>query len=281
MVLVAAGVVPASDGASARMLAVPHAFYLDRTEVTAHAYEACVVKRMCSSADHVSVPPGAGERWGPSAGDASTREDAGAPTGGALDVSDGAAGGDERAAAEYAETWTRRCNAPRGAGDHPINCVDYAGAEAYCRWVGKRLPTEAEWELAARGPEGRPHPWGSDAPTCGRACIDRNGACRDPDVSVATCAAGAHPADRTPEGIFDLGGNVAEWTADAAGDRALRVVRGASFIDGEEALRATTRAPVPAALAHVGIGFRCALDAIDALHALHATDATDAGMAAP
>jgi serine/threonine-protein kinase len=260
MVLLAPGAVKTGDGSSARTLSVTQSYYLDRTEVTARAYEACVAKRLCSAADHVSVPHGAGDRWGPSAASsAGAANDAGADTGDA-----GGETASASAATEYAETWTRRCNAPRGAGDHPINCVDFPGAEAYCRWLGKRLPTEAEWELAARGRDARAYPWGADAPACGRACFDKNGACRDPDASVATCAAGMYPADRTPEGIYDLGGNVAEWTSDAAGDRSLRVVRGGSFIDADDALRATTRAVVPASLAHVAVGFRCALDAPDA-----------------
>jgi serine/threonine-protein kinase len=240
MVLVAAGSVGVGDGGAGAL----HDFYLDRTEVTVRAYQACVAKRMCSPASRVSLPPGAGERWSPATG---------------------ADGADAASAQldEYLETWSRRCTAPRGAEDHPVNCVDYAGAEAYCHWVGKRLPTEPEWDLAARGAERREYPWGAEAPTCGRACYDKNGGCRDPSASVATCAAGVFPADRTPEGIYDLGGNVAEWTATAesAGGAAMRVARGGSFIDAVEATRATTRAVVPPALAHVGIGFRCALDA--------------------
>jgi serine/threonine-protein kinase len=242
MVYVAPGAFKAGEGG--REVTVARGFYLDRTEVTARAYEACLAKRMCTAADHVTLPPGAGERWSPGPG--AEAGDAGAPDASLALV------------AEYVESWSRRCNAPRGAGDHPVNCVDFAGAEAFCRWAGKRLPTEAEWELATRGAEGRLYAWGSDPPECGRACYDKNGACRNRAASVATCAAGMYPADRTPEGIYDLGGDVAEWVA--GGDGPLRVVRGGSFIDGADELRAETRSAVPPALAHVGIGFRCAMD---------------------
>jgi serine/threonine-protein kinase len=245
MVLIAAASFKMGEEVAARAVIVAHDFYLDRMEVTVRAYQACVAKRMCAAASHVSLPAGAGERWGP--------------------VASGEGGADAATAEvdDYRATWSRHCNAPRGAEDHPVNCVDFAGAEAYCRWVGKRLPTEGEWELAARGAEGRAYPWGSEAPACGRACYDKNGGCREPGASVGTCAAGMYPADRTPDGIYDLAGNVAEWTAEAAGDAgaATRVARGGSFIDSVEVLRATTRSAVPPALAHVGIGFRCALDA--------------------
>jgi serine/threonine-protein kinase len=248
MVLVAAGVTKLGD---AGVSTAVRGFYLDRTEVTVRAYQACVAKRMCSAADHVSLPRGAGDRWGPVVSDT---PDAG---------SDSGDGNVAARVAEYVEVWTRRCNAPRGAEDHPVNCVDYAGAESFCRWIGKRLPTEAELDLAARGVEGRVYAWGAEPPECGRACYDKNGGCRERGASVATCAGGMHPADHTPEGIFDMAGDVAEWTADSggAGSAATRMVRGGSFIDEAEALTATTRAVVPPALAHVAIGFRCALDA--------------------
>jgi serine/threonine-protein kinase len=223
-------------GEAGREVTVARGFYLDRTEVTVRAYEACAQKRLCGAADHVTLPAGYVDRWtAPAEGDA-----AAAPP-------------------DYAETLTRRCNAGRDARDNPINCVDFAGAEAYCRFVGRRLPTEAEWEYAARGAEGRAYAWGSEAPACGRACFGKSGACEDRLQETATCAAGARPADRTPEGVFDLAGNVSEWVSD--GEKgASRVARGGSFIDEAPELRATFRAVVPASVAHIAIGFRCAQD---------------------
>ena len=228
------------EGDAAREINVTRGFYIDRTEVSARAYEGCIAKRMCGAADHVALPPGFVNPWAPpdpeSAPDATTPPD------------------------DYAERWSRRCNATRGASDHPINCVDYASAEAYCRWAGKRLPTEAEWELAARGAEARAYPWGSDAPECGRACYDKNGGCLERGREVTTCASGLHVADRTPEGIHDLGGNVSEWVSDGTPASPNRIVRGGSFIDGDDKLKATSRAPLPPSVAHVAIGFRCAMD---------------------
>ena len=252
MVLVAPGVFKTGD--AGREVTITRPFYLDRTEVTANAYAHCAEKRLCGAPEHVALPPGTPARWAP--------------------VLDPESDGGSSMRADYIDTWSRRCNGPRSAGDHPINCVDFAAAEAYCKFVGKRLPTEAEWEWAARGAEGRAYPWGADAPECGRACYDKNGGCRGGGQSVATCAAGLHPADRTPEGIYDLGGDVSEWVSDGfaeapqggsdpTGDKAspTRVVRGGSFIDAAAALKATSRAGAPPGLAHVGIGFRCAMDA--------------------
>jgi formylglycine-generating enzyme required for sulfatase activity len=93
--------------------------------------------------------------------------------------------------------------------DHPINCVDWATAQAFCVWDGGRLPTQAEWEFAARGVEGRIYPWGNAPPDDSRLCW--NG------VSVthsSTCRVGSLPAGASPLGIHDLVGNVAEWNAD-------------------------------------------------------------------
>lgn len=88
--------------------------------------------------------------------------------------------------------------------DHPVTETTWRGAYEYCKWRSARLPTEVEWEAAARGLKGRSYPWGEAPPTPEQAVYGRS--------SGATAAVGTHPAGATPEGIHDLAGNVAEWT---------------------------------------------------------------------
>lgn len=155
-----------------------------------------------------------------------------------------------------------------GRDAHPINCVTWDQARAYCQWRGALLPTEAQWEFAARGADGRLYPWGGDAPTS-QLCWS-GGA-----VQPGTCPARAFDLGASVDGVFDLGGGVAEFTADwfayytgnsssyvmdpvGPSSGTLRVVRGGSWRSSSAGeVRAVYREGLDAAYA-TGVGFRCA-----------------------
>jgi len=102
-----------------------------------------------------------------------------------------------------------------GLGNYPVNRVSWFGADAYCRWVNKRLPTEAEWEKASRGTDSRVFPWGDEFPTNERVTFRRKfnllgfNALEKID---------SMPAGRSPYGIHHMAGNVWEWVNDWYGD---------------------------------------------------------------
>jgi formylglycine-generating enzyme required for sulfatase activity len=126
----------------------------------------------------------------------------------------------------------RACNLSRRKADkrrarHPVNCIVYDAAVAYCQFRGKRLPTTAEWQLAARGTDRRLYPWGNEEPgeqLCwqGRRGFDH----------ATTCPVGSFPGGKSPFGVLDMSGNVAEWTSSVGGDihDRDRVVEGGSYL---------------------------------------------------
>lgn len=150
---------------------------------------------------------------------------------------------------------------------HPAICVTWEQATEYCAWRGKRLPTEAEWERAARGVGRRIFPWGDRKPTCARAQFHDCGGDR-------TRAVGSSPAGATPEGLQDMSGNVAEWVADWYHKRyyrdiartdpisgkgsELRTIRGGSYYEDERSLRGSYRYALTPTYGFSFVGFRCA-----------------------
>jgi len=143
---------------------------------------------------------------------------------------------------------------PRGRERHPAVLVSHDDAAFYCAWRGARLPTEREWERAARGARGSVYPWG-DAYDPARVvgAGSESGARDTRDVGQRSSAA--------PDGTLDMGGHVFEWTSTEWPRRAgAWVVKGGSWDDAGGWGRGAARQPRPGALRHVVIGMRCAAD---------------------
>jgi formylglycine-generating enzyme required for sulfatase activity len=166
--------------------------------------------------------------------------------------------------AMYARCVTaRRCPASTqdlvSEPDLPMTYVSWYEARSFCVFAGGRLPTEAEWEKAARGVDGREFPWGNDA-DCSRANwgnFDGEGPCagKNPGRPVAV---GRYPSGDSPYGVHDLAGNVWEWVADKYDqDTTRRVVRGGSCCSYFIAPRAANRNAWDPDHRDADLGFRC------------------------
>ena len=214
-------------------------YCLQRHEVSVSQYQACAMTGACSPPRHESS-------W---------------PQGSELD----------RAANSELCNWRYADRAT-----HPVNCVDWHQARAYCSFRRWRLPTNAEWAFAARGPEGRSYPWGEDPPSeqrvnaCGLECrawrADRKLADTEilyeaDDRFPGSAPVGSFKAGATPSGIEDLAGNVFEWVEDIDPvDRELRTIRGGGFDQiWPEALLSEVAVRQPSSAYAHSLGFRCAM----------------------
>jgi hypothetical protein len=158
-------------------------------------------------------------------------------------------------------TRCRRCSwrtprPNRNAFDHPddpVVHVSWTDARAFCEWAGSRLPSEDEWEYAARGAERRTFPWGDEW---------ESGRIRDTSANnIGLEPVGSHPEGATPDGIFDLAGSVWEWTSTASGAGEHRIFKGGSWTDRIPAyFRSAAFSEDAPDYSSISLGFRCARD---------------------
>ncbi|MGH7164527.1 MAG: formylglycine-generating enzyme family protein [Nitrospiraceae bacterium] len=160
-------------------------------------------------------------------------------------------------------------------GDRPVMGVTWMAAEAYCRWVGKRLPTEAEWEKAARGTDGRTYPWANEEPAFKLANYNKPTSPRVYSDSLKPVD--GYEAGKSPYGSYNMAGNASEWVADWYDEKYYatspksnsqgptrgqqKVFRGGSFEDPTIALKSASRESYFPVDKGPYVGIRCAQDA--------------------
>ncbi|HSA22752.1 MAG TPA: SUMF1/EgtB/PvdO family nonheme iron enzyme, partial [Myxococcota bacterium] len=222
------------------------AFAIDKTEVTVAQYMQCVSAGRCSQPDPAAMQAASSYGFGYAYSFG------------------GAAGGSGGVGLNFQQP---------GRENHPMNGVTWRQAREYCAYAGKRLPTEAEWEKAARGPKGVLYAWGMDPPTCERAVMsdDENGEGCGQGGTAEVCS---RPEGNSPFGLCDMAGNVWEWVedmyaedyytkspgADPTGPRSgsQRSLRGGSYKYGIKEMRASSRSQYGEEQVADDIGFRCA-----------------------
>lgn len=170
----------------------------------------------------------------------------------------------------------RACTFASGDDEQPLNCVTWKYADAFCRALGKRLPTEAEWEYAAHASEHVRYPWGSGSPTCELAVTLLSHRTATSCSPSGPARVGTHPKGASPFGVQDLAGNVEEWVADWYADRyevptasptiepkgpgwgVAHVLRGGGWMSSPRDARASARNWGSPNEAGPNVGFRCA-----------------------
>lgn len=155
-----------------------------------------------------------------------------------------------------------------GLDDHPAVQISHRDAAAFCRWLGLRLPSEEEWEYAARGDDGRRFPWGNETPRQDERRLANFGAvkCCAPDTwdgYGGTAPVASYPNGASPFGLLDMAGNVWEWTSNTFPGRADYItLRGGGWGNNPYCLRVSYRHGNPPDIGLDMVGVRCAGDAV-------------------